>query len=86
MFGLPAIADAMDALVRGEKSGNAERALARWTGMVKGRGACKHPDGAARFVESSVRVFAAEIARHRKHGPCRAAAPILPVPARGGWQ
>jgi len=86
MFGLPAIADAMDALVRGEKSGNAERALARWTGMVKGRGACKHPDGAARFVESSVRVFADEVALHRRRGPCARTAPLLPVPAGGGWR
>ena len=29
-------------------------------------------DGAARFVESSLRVFASEIERHRRSGPCRA--------------
>jgi len=86
--GLPAIADAMAALVRGDKNGAAETQLRRWLTMVKGRGACKHPDGAARFVESSLRVFAAEIERHRRSGPCRAAsfAPALPLPRPGGWR
>jgi NADH:ubiquinone oxidoreductase subunit F (NADH-binding) len=86
MFGLPAIARAMDALVAGDRSGDAERTLARWTGMVKGRGACKHPDGTVRFVRSSVEVFADEIARHRRRGPCRPTAPILPTPATGAWR
>jgi NADH:ubiquinone oxidoreductase subunit F (NADH-binding) len=87
MFGLPAIADAMDVLVRGDATGGAERQLTRWLGMVKGRGACKHPDGAARFVESSVQIFADEIIRHRHRGPCSAAAPpLMPLPAHGGWR
>jgi NADH:ubiquinone oxidoreductase subunit F (NADH-binding) len=86
MFGLPAIAEAMDALVAGDRSGRAERLVARWTGMVMGRGACKHPDGAARFVESSVQVFAEEITNHRRRGPCRPTRPILPTPMTGGWR
>jgi NADH:ubiquinone oxidoreductase subunit F (NADH-binding) len=87
MFGLPAIADAMDVLVQGDRTGGAEQQLARWLGMVKGRGACKHPDGAARFVESSVRVFADEVVRHRHNGPCGpASVPLLPLPAPGGWR
>jgi NADH:ubiquinone oxidoreductase subunit F (NADH-binding) len=86
VFGLAAIAKAMDTLVAGDRSGNAERLLARWTGMVKGRGACKHPDGAARFVESSVHTFADEIDKHRRRGPCPSTAPILPTPVTGGWR
>jgi len=86
MFGLPAIAEAMEAVVAGERSGRAERLVGRWTAMVKGRGACKHPDGAARFVESSMRTFAAEIAEHRRRGPCPPARPVLPVPVKGGWR
>ena len=86
MFGLPAIAGAMDALVAGDGGGKAEHAVRRWVEMVKGRGACRHPDGAVRFVESSLRVFAGEIARHRRYGPCPPSAPILPCPAPGGWR
>ena len=44
--GLPAIADAMDRLVvGGDRRGRAEKDLRRWLSLVKGRGACKHPDG-----------------------------------------
>jgi hypothetical protein len=31
-------------------------------------------------------VFAAEVDRHRHRGPCPAQAPLLPVPASGGWR
>jgi NADH:ubiquinone oxidoreductase subunit F (NADH-binding) len=86
--GLGAIAAAMAKLVRGDRNGDAEKNLRRWLEMVKGRGACKHPDGAARFVESSLRVFGAEIERHRRSGPCPAAsfAPAFPLPRPGGWR
>ena len=49
-------------------SNAAEAHLTRWLAQMQGRGACKHPDGVARFVASSLRVFADEIAR-RRHGP-----------------
>lgn len=86
--GLEAIAGAMAKLVGGDRTGDAETHLRRWLEMVKGRGACKHPDGAARFVESSLRVFRAEIERHRRFGPCPAAsfAPAFPLPKPGGWR
>jgi NADH:ubiquinone oxidoreductase subunit F (NADH-binding) len=86
--GLDAIAGAMAKLVRGDRNGDAEKNLRRWLEMVKGRGACKHPDGAARFVESSLRVFGAEIERHRRSGPCAAVsnAPAFPLPKPGGWR
>ncbi|MCU1426611.1 MAG: hypothetical protein JWL83_611 [Actinomycetia bacterium] len=86
--GLDAIARAMAALVKGDRKGDAARHLDRWIDMVKGRGACKLPDGTARFVESSVRVFADEIRRHKRNGPCSAcsAAPLFPLPRVGGWR
>lgn len=84
--GLPSIADAVEALYRGDRSGGAERQLRRWMDMVEGRGACKHPDGVVRFVRSGLRVFASDIERHRRHGPCASAHPVLPVPGTGGWR
>jgi NADH:ubiquinone oxidoreductase subunit F (NADH-binding) len=84
--GLPAIADAIAALYHGDRIGVAEKRLVRWLEMVKGRGACKHPDGVVRFVSSGLRVFADDIDRHRQHGPCRSSASILPVPATGAWR
>jgi NADH:ubiquinone oxidoreductase subunit F (NADH-binding) len=88
VFGLDSIARAMAALAKGDRTGNAELQLHRWLAMVKGRGACKHPDGTARFVESSLRVFADEIERHRHVGPCRESrsVPLLPTPRTGGWR
>jgi NADH:ubiquinone oxidoreductase subunit F (NADH-binding) len=88
VFGLDSIARAMAALAKGDRTGNSEMQLHRWLAMVKGRGACKHPDGTARFVESSLRVFADEIDRHRRHGPCHESrhAPLLPTPRTGGWR
>lgn len=67
-FGLPALAADVRALAAGHPAavGNAlGRARA-----VDGRGACAHPDGAARFVTSAVHLLRDEIDRHAEHGHC----------------
>jgi NADH:ubiquinone oxidoreductase subunit F (NADH-binding) len=88
VYGLHAIANAMSALVEGDHTRATSQTLTRWLSMVQGRGACRHPDGTARFVESSLNVFAAEIERHRRYGACpaTAASTTLPTPATGGWR
>ncbi len=85
--GLDAIARAMATLVTGDRKQRAEAQLTRWLAQVEGRGACKHPDGVARFVASSLGAFSDEIIRHRHSGPCRNSANVLmPTPVTGGWR
>jgi NADH:ubiquinone oxidoreductase subunit F (NADH-binding) len=70
-YGLAAIADALEEIAVGQAPPGTHEWVARWCRDVTGRGACHHPDGAARFVSSCLDVFADEIARHERHGPCR---------------
>jgi NADH:ubiquinone oxidoreductase subunit F (NADH-binding) len=85
--GLPAIASAMSALAAGVWDEQTEPALNRWLDVVPGRGACRHPDGAVRFVASALSTFASDVAMHRAGRPCSgiAAPPFLPIPAQGRW-
>jgi len=67
--GLPAIADAVTSLARGLADADTLDRIARWSGLVVGRGVCKHPDGTVGFVRSALDVFAEHVERHL-HGPC----------------
>ncbi|TDD46547.1 oxidoreductase [Kribbella antibiotica] len=62
VFGLAGLADDFGRIVRGDTSGwyDAQRHL----GLVPGRGACAHPDGAARFLASALEVFDDDLRRH----------------------
>ncbi|WP_206187849.1 NADH-ubiquinone oxidoreductase-F iron-sulfur binding region domain-containing protein, partial [Streptomyces neyagawaensis] len=82
-FGLPAVADDFAALVTGRADPGLLPRLLRRTGLLPGRGACRHPDGAARLAASALRVFADDIDDHLRHGVCSAAdcrSPLIPVP------
>jgi NADH:ubiquinone oxidoreductase subunit F (NADH-binding) len=78
VYGLEAIAESVSSIADGVAPARERDRVLRWTAEVKGRGACHHPDGAVRFVESSLAVFAAEIERHRQE-PCRARPAGLPL-------
>jgi NADH:ubiquinone oxidoreductase subunit F (NADH-binding) len=87
--GLPRMAAALAELAGGgpHDSGQARANLRRWAGLVNGRGACNHPDGTARFVASTLTVFADEITLHAR-GRCCASnhgasnhTPFLPLPS-----
>jgi NADH:ubiquinone oxidoreductase subunit F (NADH-binding) len=67
-FGLPALADDVHQLYRGAP--NAVEIAFRHVRAVSGRGACAHPDGAARFVTSALHMLQDEIEQHAHAGTC----------------
>jgi NADH:ubiquinone oxidoreductase subunit F (NADH-binding) len=81
--GLPSIAGAVRKLAGSGAPAPVRTNVERWAGVVAGRGACKHPDGTARFVGSALLAFADEITLHQA-GYCTATntEPFLPVPDR----
>jgi NADH:ubiquinone oxidoreductase subunit F (NADH-binding) len=79
VHGLRAIADTLSA----SGTSNRRPRLEQLAALVTGRGACRHPDGAAGFLRSALDVFADEFAQHSKHGRCgRRDLRVLPLPTR----
>jgi NADH:ubiquinone oxidoreductase subunit F (NADH-binding) len=62
VHGLDAIAGGLERLARPERTDLLR--LERWLEQVRGRGACRHPDGAVRLVASALDVFASEVELH----------------------
>jgi NADH:ubiquinone oxidoreductase subunit F (NADH-binding) len=83
LFGLPALAGVLEALAVRRASRGDLRRLQRWTQEVAGRGGCHHPDGAVRMIVSALRVFAGDVADHRRGRPCvgQRAPGLLPFPS-----
>jgi NADH:ubiquinone oxidoreductase subunit F (NADH-binding) len=80
-FGLPQLAATLRQLASGAP---VLPAAQRRAGLLPGRGACGHPDGASAFVGSALRVLDGEIARHRADGHCgRPLLGALPTRASG---
>jgi NADH:ubiquinone oxidoreductase subunit F (NADH-binding) len=78
VYGLRAIADSVGALADGVAPERERERVIRWAGEIRGRGACHHPDGATRFVASTLTVFADELEWHR-HERCGAQPAGLPI-------
>jgi NADH:ubiquinone oxidoreductase subunit F (NADH-binding) len=70
VYGLPAIADDLTRLARGQVDPGLRSRLDRRLRQVDGRGACRHPDGAVNLVRSALDVFAADVSLHANAGPC----------------
>jgi NADH:ubiquinone oxidoreductase subunit F (NADH-binding) len=62
VHGLAAIAGGLERLAAGDAT-DVPR-IDRWLEQVRGRGACRHPDGAVRLVASALEVFAPEVRLH----------------------
>jgi NADH:ubiquinone oxidoreductase subunit F (NADH-binding) len=70
-FGLPALAEDLGTLVRGSSDARAVlRRLQERCAVIDGRGACRHPDGVVRLVESALKVFADHVEDHVNGTPC----------------
>ena len=77
VFGLPALARDVRAIWSGDRNGLAR--VLRHADLVDGRGACRHPDGAARFVRSGLTALSDDIAAHLRGGCGRSVRGQLPI-------
>jgi NADH:ubiquinone oxidoreductase subunit F (NADH-binding) len=75
-FGLRAISAATERIAALTSSDGDLEHIQRWAGLLPGRGACKHPDGAAGLLGSALRVFANEFQSHERQRRCSAAAAV----------
>ncbi|HLM87338.1 MAG TPA: NADH-ubiquinone oxidoreductase-F iron-sulfur binding region domain-containing protein [Solirubrobacteraceae bacterium] len=70
VHGLDAIATSLQEVAGGVVHSNVRERIESLAALVRGRGACAHPDGTARMVLSALDTFAVELSDHAKHGPC----------------
>lgn len=82
VFGLPALADDLEALWAGSVDGGVVARIEGRAAQIEGRGACRHPDGVVRLVRSALAVFADDVHQHASGRPCRghAAGSVLTFP------
>ena len=66
-FGLRALADACERIADQGSNADDLARLHRWARDVRGRGACRHPDGAVMFLQSALQTFAPEFSTHPAH-------------------
>lgn len=81
VHGLAAVARTVAAIGSGAAAHTDLARLQVWVTELRGRGACQHPDGAARFMASALTAFADEFDDHLRHGPCQRCQhpPVLPL-------
>jgi len=70
VHGLASVAADMTRLARCERGVDHVR-LGRRLAAILGRGACSHPDGAVRLIDSAMRVFADDVRSHLERGRCQ---------------
>jgi NADH:ubiquinone oxidoreductase subunit F (NADH-binding)/ferredoxin len=81
-LGLPDVARAVASLADGSGGSGSVDAIRAAAGAVRGRGACSHPDGTARFALSALETFADDVSAHVLHDGCGLPTKnVLPLPA-----
>jgi NADH:ubiquinone oxidoreductase subunit F (NADH-binding) len=88
VHGMASISDTAGAVARGRAPRDAALQLLRWAEQIEGRGACRLPDGAARFLRSSLATFQHEVDRHLRGATCDDHRRVLPLPnpVRDSWR
>jgi NADH:ubiquinone oxidoreductase subunit F (NADH-binding) len=64
------MADAAARLSRGAARDDDLGRLRGWTTTVAGRGACRHPDGAANLLRTGLEVFEHDFDAHQRRRTC----------------
>ena len=64
--GLPTLALLLAELASNRVDDALVTEIRRVTGLVDGRGSCRHPDGTARMIRSALVAFAPDIEAHRR--------------------
>lgn len=70
VFGLRAIASALQRVADNAAGPHDVAQVRTWAAEARGRGACRHPDGAAGMVLSALEVFEDEFLRHGRREGC----------------
>ena len=79
VHGLAAVANDLERVLH-RRDRVDESLLRRRLGLIPGRGACRHPDGAVKLVASALDVFHAEFTRHFNGHRCSGGGrPVLPT-------
>ena len=89
IFGLDAIASALEKIARGDADASDAQRLSRWCAQVGTRGGCGHPGGAVRTIVSAMDVFGDDIQCHLQGHPCAVHRhPLFPAPPppQRGWR
>ena len=90
LVGVPPHLDALEGAAFGWAGRDQRWELERWAcQLASGRGACKHPDGAAGLLRSALTVFRDEFALHVRYGTCTGSRVNsgLPLPSYPeGWR
>ncbi|MDX3798104.1 NADH-ubiquinone oxidoreductase-F iron-sulfur binding region domain-containing protein [Streptomyces sp. AK04-3B] len=90
-FGLPALTEDFTALAAGHADPDLLSRLHRRTALLPDRGACRHPDGAARLAASALHAFADDVDQHLTRDVCAAArrpagVPVPPAKPPETWR
>lgn len=84
VHGLGSIAAALEELTHEGDGLRSLTQIRRWSELVRGRGACAHPDGVSRFVTTALTVFVAEFDDHARYGGCDQCRDDAALPIPGG--